>query len=576
MGITKARLQELREVDLQTEILIPLFKAMGFRDVRHYHGGAGEQGKDIVMWWPTALGDREYHAVVVKAAPISGQAKGTGSAGEVFMQVSQALGSKFVDSDLTERAATKCFVVTSYPIRKEAADSLRSAVCGNAAGGSVRLIDGDELWELLMKHTPEQTVVEHLQFASAALENASPHYRVTAQLVSGCVQLGVQAKHPLADQMEPLEFTAEFEFPADETGAAAIAALESHVRRGTPVTIPAEFIKRFEPPPLLKPFLSEPVNHLALGPVEAQKTFDASITIMNPDAQEACISGIQFRFIQVGTEELTLSNEGQDVPWAFSLTLNRVSKRGNLQSTLHAGRHNVKREAEAARFQRSFARGGVVTLASDETGLPFLSMNAPPGLVSEPPAAWLRFVESLLFLQHKCGVVVSIPDDVSRADAEEVIELADQIRAGIWEGHVKSTVLHVKAGGLPGLLKQIDPIRPNRIVMVREEWLVVFGVKFPLGTVVRATTHMTATEECRARLIDHNPAQDFDLTLEPADMNSVAVVAFPRWLDETQMSALRGLFPGVSFELSTSGGDVAPESPEEQRLATLPSHSDGI
>ena len=67
MSLTKSRLCNMKESELRTEILIPLFTAMGFRDVRHYHGGAGEQGKGIVMWWPGPLGDREYHAVVAKA-----------------------------------------------------------------------------------------------------------------------------------------------------------------------------------------------------------------------------------------------------------------------------------------------------------------------------------------------------------------------------------------------------------------------------------------------------------------------------------------------------------------------------
>ena len=87
MTLSKSRLSNMPEAELRTDVLVPLFKAMGFRDVQHYHGGAGEQGKDIVMWWPSPLGDREYHAVVVKATQISGQASGRGSAAEVFMQI---------------------------------------------------------------------------------------------------------------------------------------------------------------------------------------------------------------------------------------------------------------------------------------------------------------------------------------------------------------------------------------------------------------------------------------------------------------------------------------------------------
>ena len=50
MVLTKELLNELDETDLRTKVLIPLFQAMGFRDVFHYHGGVLEHGKDIVMW----------------------------------------------------------------------------------------------------------------------------------------------------------------------------------------------------------------------------------------------------------------------------------------------------------------------------------------------------------------------------------------------------------------------------------------------------------------------------------------------------------------------------------------------
>jgi len=47
LSLTKQHLQNMKEADLRIQVLIPLFKAMGFKDVSHYHGGTGEQGKDI-------------------------------------------------------------------------------------------------------------------------------------------------------------------------------------------------------------------------------------------------------------------------------------------------------------------------------------------------------------------------------------------------------------------------------------------------------------------------------------------------------------------------------------------------
>ena len=50
MRITRDQLLEMDESRLRRDVLIPLFREMGFKDVFEYHGHAMEQGKDIVMW----------------------------------------------------------------------------------------------------------------------------------------------------------------------------------------------------------------------------------------------------------------------------------------------------------------------------------------------------------------------------------------------------------------------------------------------------------------------------------------------------------------------------------------------
>src|ERR1700740_3092846 len=79
------QLKGLKEDQLRTQILIPLFRAMGYQGLDHYHGPT-ERGKDIVMWLPTRTEGRENYAVVVKAGKINAKASGKGSAGEVATQ----------------------------------------------------------------------------------------------------------------------------------------------------------------------------------------------------------------------------------------------------------------------------------------------------------------------------------------------------------------------------------------------------------------------------------------------------------------------------------------------------------
>ena len=80
--ITRDQLAGVSENLLREEVLIPLFTAMGYRDVFAYHGGALEVGKDIVMWKPDDFRDRVNYAVVVKKGNLTGRASGGGSAGE--------------------------------------------------------------------------------------------------------------------------------------------------------------------------------------------------------------------------------------------------------------------------------------------------------------------------------------------------------------------------------------------------------------------------------------------------------------------------------------------------------------
>jgi len=47
---THDKFRKMKEAELRTEVIIPLLRAMGFHDVFEFHGGSGEQGKDIVCW----------------------------------------------------------------------------------------------------------------------------------------------------------------------------------------------------------------------------------------------------------------------------------------------------------------------------------------------------------------------------------------------------------------------------------------------------------------------------------------------------------------------------------------------
>src|ERR1700719_1923966 len=88
----------LKEDDLSRDVLVPLFTAMGYRDVRFHGGGPLEQGKDLVMWREEPIRGRSNIAVVVKAVPITGKT----TTGVVIDQLREAFGNDYVDTTKAE------------------------------------------------------------------------------------------------------------------------------------------------------------------------------------------------------------------------------------------------------------------------------------------------------------------------------------------------------------------------------------------------------------------------------------------------------------------------------------------
>jgi hypothetical protein len=118
MRITRDQLLEMDESRLRRDVLLPLFREMGFKDVFEYHGHAMEQGKDIVMWTADLAGTRINYVAVVKAKPISGQASGKGGAGDVLVQVHQSFGSAYIDPHGTEKRADRCLSCALIRLRR--------------------------------------------------------------------------------------------------------------------------------------------------------------------------------------------------------------------------------------------------------------------------------------------------------------------------------------------------------------------------------------------------------------------------------------------------------------------------
>lgn len=538
---TRSGLRALKETALQSEVLIPLFTKMGFRDVHLYHGGSMEQGKDIVMWKAGDFGERINFAVVVKAERITGKASGKSSAAEVATQIQQAFGGQYLDPVTgAPQDVSKCFIVSSKEIQKEAVQSIKNTIGPETLGRHVTYVDGDRLWELVKTHLRELTFLEHVGNINEILENASQHHKVTIQTGDGSTAITVRPRHLGANEAEPIRFGLQLRFPRTEDGQRAFEAMQRHLETGAPVSLGKQYVDDFSLPAFLRNLLQPPGSDLQavrLGPVTSTHKVWVRPELTAPDGTVAALGIVEFEAEQIGSKEFTLSNRNQNVPYKVRLVIDRTMERrvsfhidgGPLDGV------NCRQALDTVQLFRAFSKGGVLRFVQLDSGLSLLAGPCTPGLCAEPDPLLIEVLENLVFIQEKTRVRLDIPDsELTLDDAETISETARKIRSGRISVTVNDWTATMSAQDARAFMALLESGRPIGFRIEMEDTQIICGKDVPLGTCVITCpqTVMRPEEMSRLRqvLSEIAPGDEVAVTMTPFAGCAVEL-EYPRWIE---------------------------------------------
>lgn len=404
---TKEKLQALQESEFRVEVLIPLFRAMGFLGVMHHHGGPHELGKDIVMWKQDAIKGRVNYAVVAKSKKLRGTASGPGSAGEITTQLRQAFGASARDPVTFEpQAIHECIVACPHDIRTETQHAIASDL--GADRRHVSFLCGDELMLVIDQHLGTQSVVPRLGQIGKVLNDASPNYRIAATVRGGEVAISLEPKHPDAHLVEPLDITAVLVFTADAEGQNAQAQFEQHIRTGAPATISNAFIKDLSLPPLIEQLLGKQIAAIAIGPVPARPTIELDFVFHNGKKRHE-LRACPFSVLQRGRDEGTLRYAHG--PYEIDLRLNFLTRAFSLAWRFSIVGANVRAALDAVRLRRLLAQGCTSEVWNTELGTMMASSELAPGGVDDCGSGLETLLEDLEFIQSRTGVPITVSDE---------------------------------------------------------------------------------------------------------------------------------------------------------------------
>lgn len=415
MSFTREEVIKMNEANLRTRVLIPLFRAMGFRDVQHYHGGSLEQGKDIVMWKSGDLGERVNYGVVVKVGKINGQANGRSSAAEVRFQIEQCFGSPYPDIVTTEeRSVHRCFVVSSGDITKEAMYAINGALRNASLDKITKFIDGNKLSQLIEEFMPEQNGFEHLRIARDKLNAKSEYVNVIAD-TEGTILFEPKSPDIMRHHMDA--FTGSFRFdPTTEQGRRAHTDLERHIATGVSIKLQRSQFAELILPEFLRPFIeSDEEMEMHFHSLRGELEMPLRITVTNNSGGQASLEQVWLESIQVGDNEVTFDNARQGLPWTLTIKLNNTSRRAEFSYRLELEGANVKPVRDLVRFTEVLADGAEITLENINTGVK-VTYHVAPGICKRTPGGTLRLLDSLVAIQGKTGVMFTVPSGSIHAD----------------------------------------------------------------------------------------------------------------------------------------------------------------
>lgn len=541
MTFTREQFDKMKEAQLQKDILIPLFREMNYKGITLLQGN-GELGKDIVMWKPGDLEERVNYAVVAKAKKITGKAAGNSTAANVRFQIEQAFANPYLDPVTGETEEIhRCFVVTNKEILPTTRQAIENILRANNINKIVKFINGNDLWDLVEKHLSERAVWNKLSEAKRVMDNADPDWRMTGRITAEGISLSPEPKDPEAAKQNPPQSSLRFRFPDTPEGRAKREEFDRYIKTGSELKITKEYIEQHEMPEFMKKFLApilESNYEITTGTLPTlNDIMVVRIEFKCDDGETSSFEYIPLLKIQGGSEEITLSNVNQKVPWKFELIHNFETAETNVKFTLRYDNVNVKRVLEGVRFWAALAKGGKLKVEHWESGFQLSHGKISQGAFPAPPPLWMYMLERLLFIQEKLVKPFVIPKEgVSFQEAQVIYETAYKLEFGKMEP--SDITLNIEREGAKDILNWFESGKPYFARLEQQDSIIeILGSVISLGP-VRIEIHDGYLSEAdlaalRQTIEAAAPEDAVNIRFESSEKRPI-IVTYANWLPPEQ------------------------------------------
>jgi len=422
------QLKGLKEDRLRAQVLIPLFRAMGYQGLDHYHGTT-ERGKDIVMWLPTRTEGRENYAVVVKAGKINAKASGKGSAGEVATQIQQCFGEEFVEDTRGEELVIhKVLVAASGTINKDAREAIHGILKNRSLERNVEFLPLEKLIRLLEKHLPQIGAVGLLEKVHAVISSANPELNLSVAVTPHGNVISIAPKDP----NKPLDIKMNFQAASEEVAQELQQGFHKLRSEGSAFSVPAAVTVQLNLPALLESVGLGPLGSLTDVEI-SQRPREIGIFVFRRTQEDGTItdlSNIHFQVVEAGTSKSKLrSKVFPDSAYELEFTVSLQTGEANLLLRPRFLESNAVAAYRAAAFCLALSKPGTLELVQEPSGIAFLQGGSGIQELSFDPIL-VTILRHLATIQEKTGVILRPPAEYANDDLTDIARTYTMVTEG--------------------------------------------------------------------------------------------------------------------------------------------------
>jgi hypothetical protein len=343
---------------------------------------------------------------------------------------------------------------------------------------------------------------------------------------------------PETENSKPLTINLMPDFKDTPEGQEKLKEYERFLCSGAPVEFDEKVLDSLQLPEFLRGLLPRDITSLQvrLGPAHLTQPIRIALEFEASDGEKFKLPYLEFRTIQGGSNEVTMSNDDQPIPFRIRLSFEKNSPRGGFSYSVTLAGEGVHWLVYALEFERILAKGPTIYLYSLTDGFRCRVCDVPVGEIEPPDEHFLDLAKKVVRIQELTRTKIAVPDRCyfTSEDCEAILTIEHILENGCYPCEVREITITLSAEELnkvgPQLLR--EPIGPISFFQPSEEFSLLETL-VPLGPLdIRLVAgRLSDNDKSRVESAPHGKEEKVTIRIAPAEGSSIEV-RFRNWFKD--------------------------------------------